>query len=191
MSASALQTWRLDGAAVSLILASQGGVPECVYWGAKLVDEDLTTLVQTLKRPVTHGMLDVVGPLSLCPEESRGWQGHNGLSLSAITGERLLSVFAFDHAEASHQALSFHLTDATLGLALSIELRLSASDVLVARSTLTVTGNTPIKLDYLSAPVLPVPDCCTQLMDFAGRWTGGVSSPTTCVSNGCLAARIA
>lgn len=172
MSESALQTWRLDGKAVSVILASQGGVPECVYWGAKLGDEDLTTFVQALKRPVTHGMLDVVGPLSLCPEESRGWQGHNGLSLSALTGERLLSVFELEQAQHHEQTLTFQLKDANLGLALSIELRLSASDVLVAHSTLKVTGNTSIKLDYLSAPVLPVPDYCTEFMDFAGRWTG-------------------
>ncbi|HPY40894.1 MAG TPA: alpha-galactosidase, partial [Thiolinea sp.] len=172
MSARDLQIWRLDGEWVSFVFATTEGVPECVYWGEKLAEQDLTALVQCLKRPVTHGMLDVVGPLSLCPEESRGWQGHNGLSLSSVQGERLLSAFAFEQAEQAERSLKFHLKDADLGLALELTLRLSAGDVLVARSTLKLTGTTPIKLDYLSAPVLPVPDHCTQLMDFAGRWTG-------------------
>lgn len=172
MSARDLQIWRLDGGWVSFVFATTEGVPECVYWGERLADQDLTALVQCLKRPVTHGMLDVVGPLSLCPEESRGWQGHNGLSLSSLTGERLLSVFEFERAEQAERSLKFYLKDADLGLALELELRIAAGDVLVARSTLKLTGTTPIKLDYLSAPVLPVPDHCTQLMDFAGRWTG-------------------
>ncbi|MFZ1389802.1 MAG: alpha-galactosidase [Thiolinea sp.] len=178
MSARNLQIWRLDGEWVSFVFAANDGVPECVYWGERLAEQDLTTLVQCLKRPVTHGMLDVVGPLSLCPEESRGWQGHNGLSLSSVQGERLLSVFAFERAEQTECSLKFYLKDTDLGLALDLELRLSSGDVLVARSTLKLTGTTPIKLESLSAPVLPVPDHCTQLMDFAGRWTGEFQAQT-------------
>lgn len=172
MSAAGLHIWCLDGDKVSFVFASTGGVPECVYWGEPLAEQNLAALVQCLKRPVTHGMLDVLGPLSLCPEESRGWQGYKGLSLSSLQGERLLSVFYYERAEQSECTLRFFLQEPALGLALQIELRLSTSDVLIARSSLSVTGETPIKLDSLSAPVLPVPDHCTQLMDFAGRWCG-------------------
>ena len=68
-----MQTWRLDDARQTLVLAARRDrLPEVVYWGAALPEgEDLPTLHAAHAIDVTGGMLDENPDLSLCPEASR------------------------------------------------------------------------------------------------------------------------
>jgi alpha-galactosidase len=65
-----------------------------------------------------------------------------------------------------------HLTtagsDETAGLALRTEVEALPGGALRARHILTNTGTTPYQLDGLEVTV-PVPDRCTELLDFTGR----------------------
>ncbi|TXH68501.1 MAG: alpha-galactosidase [Thiothrix sp.] len=181
-----LQTWRLDSDTCTYVfIAENQAMPECVYWGAALArDEDLEQLTFGTRRPLTNATLDRYAPLSLYPEEITGWQAQVGLELSDLDGKRLLTQFVLVKAEQTGQTLHFTLTEATIGLSLNIQLELRPYAVLSARSELTVTGTQAIKIEHFSAPVLPVPDTCTQLLDFAGRWCGEFQAQTRAWQSG-------
>ncbi len=168
-----LQTWRMDSPRQTWVLAGEGGTPECVYWGSRLPDqENLSALVMGMRRPIGGATLDEHAPLSLCPEESLGFQGHPGIEASSPDGKRYLPRFQLQLAQVASDGLHFQLQDQTLGLQLDIHLIQSAGETLKAHSTVTLTGEQAVRIDWLSAPVFPVPDHSSSMLDFSGRWCG-------------------
>ncbi len=172
MTAGSVAAWRLDAPGVTWVFAAEGGkgLPACVYWGPALaVAQDLGALVAALRPTVAVGSLDDFVPLSLCPEAARGWLGHPGLVLSTEVGP-LWPRFRLDVAEEVDGGLRWMARDAEAGLTLVLSVRLDPqSGVLAAGSELT--ADRPVRLAWLSAPVLPAPDVCTDVLDFSGRWT--------------------
>ena len=95
-----MRTWRLDAGAQTIALASWGGVPEVIHWGARLPEgEDLGELARATRNDVTGGMVDRLPALSLTPEAGRAFQGQAGLALADADGAPLLPAFTFDSAE--------------------------------------------------------------------------------------------
>ena len=185
------QFWRLDSTRQTLVFTSMGDIPSCIYRGMRLPDnEDLAALAANQQRPITGATLDEAIPLSLCPEEAQGFMGHPGLLLNRLDGERLLPLFKLQQVNDDKlteqtptettalplSQLEFISADAALGLRLTHTLRLDpVSEIVVANSRLELTDTHPaqaIRVDWLSTPVLPVPDSSTELLDFAGRWCG-------------------
>lgn len=183
MSATALQSWRLDSTGrdgQSLIFVSDSGIPQCIYYGQVLpADESAEALYLNQQLPITGATLDDPVPLSLCPEEARGFMGHPGLIATTLQGERLLPYFQLSTArqtETGHrQQLQFECRDSALGLQLTITLALlTDSNVLVADSLLEYIDHSKpaVRIDWLGAPVVPVPETLDSLLDYAGRWCG-------------------
>ena len=86
-----IRTWRLDDGGQTLALASDGGVPWVVHWGAPLAPgEDLAELARAGAGDLSGGMLDALPPLSLCPEARRSFQGQPGLDIADAEGRRRL-----------------------------------------------------------------------------------------------------
>ena len=168
--------WRLDSERQTLLLASSGGVPECCYWGARLPDdENLQSFYLNQQRPIPGASLDTPVPLSLCPEESRGFVGYPGLVLSTLDGKRVLSLFQLLECRHEKNRLTFLLSDRKIGLQLTQTLLLDrASETVQAQSVIEfVDRQKPaLRIDWLSAPVLPAPDSVTEIYDYAGRWCG-------------------
>ncbi|MFM2069759.1 MAG: hypothetical protein RLZZ623_22, partial [Actinomycetota bacterium] len=69
----------LRGVGTDVVLDVSHGVPTIVHWGAPLGDVALETVMDALRRPVSHGMLDVIAPVSVVPEHGSGFQGRPGL----------------------------------------------------------------------------------------------------------------
>ncbi|MGB0845329.1 MAG: alpha-galactosidase [Thiolinea sp.] len=170
------QFWRLDSARQTLVFASDGNMPECIYWGGSLpVAEDLATLHANQQRAIGGASLDTPVPLSLCPEVIRGFIGQPGLELSTPEGKRLFADFSLQQATVSTHRLVFILRDDLLGLGMTLTVELQPeSETISACSQLQLIDKTKpaIRVDWLSAPVLPVPDSVSHLLDFAGRWCG-------------------
>ncbi len=184
------QYWRLDSPGQTVVLTATDDLPSCIYWGLCLpLSEDLAALTANQQRPISGATLDAPVPLSLCPEEARGFMGHPGLLLSRCDGTRLLPMFTLVQVNngvstdaAALPQLECIMQDSALGLKLIQTLRLDPdNEVLIADSRLelmtdTQTTHAPqqagIRVDWLSAPVLPVPDSSTELLDFSGRWCG-------------------
>jgi alpha-galactosidase len=165
--------WRLDDERQTLVLGAQGSaLAEVIYWGPSLPpDEDLETLYRASIMDVTGGMLDANPPLSICPEATRSFPGQPGMSVAAQDGGPILPTFTFDRAETSRRGLSLHYTDALNVLRyiahFAIDLQ---THMITARAE--IHAETPIRLHWLAAPVLPAPASADEMIDFAGRWCG-------------------
>jgi alpha-galactosidase len=161
-------TFRLDAGAQTLALAVGFGLPEVIYWGARLPDgENLETLVLAGQSDLTGGMIDALPALSLTPEAGRAFQGQPGLVLSDANGTPLLPAFQFDRAETAPDHL--RLISRAGDLTLTHDIRASASGILTLQSE--ITSDTPIRIHWFAAPVLPAPQLADQMIDVSGKWT--------------------
>ena len=163
-----MTTYRLDAGAQTLALAVTTGLPEVIYWGARLpADENLETIARAAQSDLTGGMLDALPALSLTPDAGRAFQGQPGLVLSDANGTPLLPAFKFVDAETTPAHL--RLISRAGGLTLAHDIRASASGILTLQTELTST--TPIRLHWLAAPVLPAPQLADEMIDVSGKWT--------------------
>ncbi len=157
--------WRVDAGAQTLVLASWGGVPEVVYWGASLpVGEDLAVLAAATRGDITGGMLDALPPLSLCPH--REFQGQPGLVIADEAGVPLQAAFVFDRAVEGAGRLQLFSCDGDMTLC--HEIAVQATGVLVLQTRLTSVR--PVRVQWLAAPVLPAPQV-GDIIDVHGKWT--------------------
>ncbi|TPW27409.1 alpha-galactosidase [Pararhizobium mangrovi] len=169
------RTWRLDSACQTLVLASyDDGLPEVIHWGALIaVNEDLGALARAGRRPLTNGVLDQIGSLSVCPEEGRGFQGQTGIDARDTEGRPLLTQFVLaESAVARSDALVVEAFDEKYGLTYRATFAIAVDGgVIEGEAELVNRGTRDIHVDWLAAPVLPLPETASHLLEFAGRWT--------------------
>lgn len=159
--------WRMDAGPQTLVLTTTGGIPEVAYWGATLPkSEDLAQLAAATRQDLTGGMIDVLPALSLTPESGRAFQGQPGLVLSAADGTPLHPAFRFSHAETDPSQL--RLISRASGLTLTHSITAHATGVFTLQTQLA--SETPIRLHWLAAPVLPAPQNAVEMIDVSGKW---------------------
>lgn len=167
-------TARLDSTTTSVVFHWTDGVPVIIHLGARLPDDlDLDTLVSVLARPTPQASLDETAPISLLPEFSRGFMGHPGLI--AHRAENAPSAwagrFAFTRVETTETGIAFHCRDPYRGLDLQIFCSLDPqTNVLTFQNHLMNASDRPLLVDWLAAPVVPVPSRLTEYLSFHGRW---------------------
>jgi alpha-galactosidase len=160
--------WRVDAAGQTLALSSTGGIPEVIYWGARLpAHEDLSQLAAASRHDITGGMVDALPALSLSPEPGRAFQGQPGHLLAEADGTPLNPAFGFLKAEETPGHLI--LVSAADGLTLSHRITAHPTGVLTLQTTLT--ADRAIRVHWLAAPVLPAPQT-GHMIDIHGKWTG-------------------
>ncbi|MEM7300003.1 MAG: alpha-galactosidase [Pseudomonadota bacterium] len=183
-----LQCWRLDSKIQTLVFASwHRQLPEIIYLGAPLSSsENLTRLAESQVRPVSRGTLDQINPLSICPEAGRGYLGEPGLVLRNATGGVVLTQFELEELVEEGAHITFRAVDpAHEGLAYSAQFDGScASGVVRASASIEGLSKTGLVCDWLSAPVLPLPDNTSEIIDFAGRWTREFGENRTSIARG-------
>ncbi len=161
---------RLDGAAVTLVLATAGG-PMALYWGPRLpAGIDPAALVRLGHRGPAPASPAVPPPLSLTPQAGDGWPGRPGLAAHRA-GQGWASLCRVEDVQATSTTAVFLSRDAGNGLVLVHELAISG-DVLVATTRLSNAGTDALAVEALAAPVLPIPGFVTDLIGFDGRWAG-------------------
>ena len=167
-----VRLWRLDTPGQTLAFASWGGhLPGVVYWGAPLpAAEDLAALARSQIRPLAPGTLDQVAALSICPEEGRGFPGQPGLRLRDGRGRPLATQFMLEAVAAGDGAIRFDARDRIRGLRYRAHFEAPAGGE-VLRAWATIEGEGDLKLDWLAAPVLPLPQDAPDFTDYVGRWS--------------------
>ncbi|MCG8595434.1 MAG: alpha-galactosidase [Kiloniellales bacterium] len=171
----ALACWRLDTSGQTLVLASwDGHLPGIVYWGPALpAAEDLVALAAGQLRPLGPGTLDQVAELSICPEEGRGFPGQPGLRLRDGHGRPLPTQFRLEGVEADREAICVRAVDGRhRGLRYRARFEVAPEDeVLRAWAAIEGGEDLGLALDWLAAPVLPLPEDAPDFIDYAGRWS--------------------
>ncbi len=175
-----IQCWRLDSERQTLVLGMQDArLPEVIYWGASLpAGEDVQALFAATRLDVTGGMLDDNPPLSICPEASRSFPGHAGLSLRDAQGALLLPDFQFDAAQDRENGLTLVFQDKALGLRYTADFQMHVQTQMIA-CKVRLEAAQSVWLDWLAAPVFPAPQWADEMIDFTGRWCGEFQTVTT------------
>lgn len=165
------KTWHLKDGRQSLVLsATSGQLPEIVYWGPALpAAEQIESLAELAIADVTGGMLDENPPLSLCPEASRTFSGHAGLIGRASNGRSLRPSFRLKSDKQTDEALELIYEDQKHDLWLTFRISLDPVTSLIKAET-SLESADPIHLDWLAAPVFPVPTRTSHLIGFSGHW---------------------
>lgn len=168
-----IQTWRLDDAGQTLVLAARNGrLAEVVYWGAPLpVGENLETVARAADLDVTGGMLDQIPALSVSPQASDSFPGQTGMTVRAEDGALLSPRFMFERARAGQGAVTLFYRDVDLGLRYAAQFAIDVQTRMITASAV-LEADAPIRLDWLAAPVLPAPQLSDEMIDFSGRWVG-------------------
>jgi len=166
-----IRNWHLGDDRQSLVLASfDNRLPEAVYWGPALpAGECLETLSAASRMDVTGGMVDENAAISLSPEASQTFPGQTGLSARSRDGTPLAPAFRFESEAASEHGLTLAFADRALGLTLVFDLALTAETSLLKLQTRLESADV-IQVDWLAAPVLPVPAHTDEMIEFSGRW---------------------
>ncbi|EFO34119.1 alpha-galactosidase [Roseibium sp. TrichSKD4] len=175
-----IKTWHLKDGRQSLVLsATAGRLPEIVYWGPALpTEEPLESLAELAVFDVTGGMLDENPPLSLCPEANRTFPGHVGLVGRTQVGQNLRPSFIFKSDQQTDEALALIYEDQTHDLRLAFHISLDPVTSLIKAET-SLESNNPIHLDWLAAPVFPVPTRTNRLIEFSGHWCSELQAHET------------
>ncbi len=176
----ALHTHRLDTLATTILFSWTDGVPEIIYFGSPITaDIDVELFARSRARPQGHATLDDSAPVSMQPELSRGFMGHPGLIAhrsnihpeDGAGGAAWAGLFLFSEQRDIPNGVVFVCLDKHRELALEITCTLCpVSSVAVFKSRVTNQGNNHCLIDWLSAPVLPVPQALCEYMHFHGRW---------------------
>ncbi|MDO5612323.1 MAG: alpha-galactosidase [Paracoccus sp. (in: a-proteobacteria)] len=160
-----MSLWRIDSGPQTLVLASDGGLARCCYWGPPLPqDEDLAALSAAADGGVSGGMLDELPPLSLCPEARRSFPGQPGLVAFDETGPLEPDWRLTD---AARQGDALHLIHQAEGL--TLEFRLTPRPHGLIALTAHLRSERLLNLHYLSV-TLPVPAPLDQITTLTGRW---------------------
>ncbi|MBG6178071.1 alpha-galactosidase [Labrenzia sp. EL_208] len=165
------RTWHLGDAHQSLVLASFGdSLPEAVYWGPPLPEkESLQSLAAASATDVTGGMVDSNAPISLSPEASRTFPGQAGLAGRDAEGNPLIPDFRFAGEASNDHGLTLTYEDTALDLSLVFDLTLTPENSLLQMQT-QLESQGRITVDWLAAPVMPVPAHTGEMIEFSGRW---------------------
>ena len=169
-----VSTHRLDAQTATILFGWNDGIPEIVYFGSRLPDDlDADRFVRSRARPQGFATLDEHAPISMQPEISRGFMGHPGLIAhrrgTSEAGWAGLFVFA-DKREIDNGVV-FRCYDTHRGLALEISCVLDpVSSVAVLKCKFINEGESNCIVDWMSAPVLPIPQGLSEYLHFHGRW---------------------
>jgi len=167
------QTWRLDTTEQTLVLAaSDARLARVVYWGPVLAaDTDLNMLAQTSALDVAAGMLDENPELSICPEAAQSFPGQVGLVVFDATGAQIYPKFRYTSEDQDGAALRLTYADEAHGLTYTATFEACGdTNMIVAQAALT--SQSPVRLHWLAAPVMPASQAAPHMIDYAGRWCG-------------------
>ena len=169
-----VDTHRLDAPAATILFGWTDGVPEIIYFGSPIAaDLDVELFARSRSRPQGFATLDDSAPVSMQPEISRGFMGHPGLiahrSDTSLAG--WAGLFLFSEQKDVENGVLFRCVDKHRELALEITCTLCpVSSVAVFKSRLINEGDNHCIVDWMSAPVVPVPQALSEYLHFHGRW---------------------
>lgn len=150
----------------SVIIVSDGGMPEIAYWGAPVGDQPIDPGL--FMRPVVGGGLDVDAPVGIVAEASRGWFGRPGIEGCRSGGRDFAPRFELEDATGDAARLTAELVDERARLRLHIEIALAESGILSCAATLQNDADDAFDLEAIRI-TLPMPGRAAELLTLGGR----------------------
>lgn len=170
----AVNTHRLDAPAATILFSWTDGIPEIIYFGPPIADDlDVELFARSRARPQGFATLDDSAPVSMQPEISRGFMGHPGLIAhrNNTSQSGWAGMFLYALKKDIENGVLFRCLDKHRELVLEITCTLCPiSSVAVFETHLINESENPCIVDWMSAPVVPVPQALSEYFHFHGRW---------------------
>lgn len=173
---------RLDGELFTLVFALGAGAA-LLHVGERLPERlDLASFSKAVAAGRRESQPDRDEGLTLLPQTGTGFQGEPAVSVE-IPG---LAAPAFQLAEWTVEDRGLRLTfvDPVAMLSLKLHWRITADDLLACSARLTNEGDRPVRLHWLAALALPLPDWADMAVQVHGRWSGEFRLASTALVTG-------
>lgn len=167
---------RLDGPQSTLVIElTPNAPPVWRHFGARLSVQDASARWRKGEsRPLPPATGDYDLPLTVLPAFGFGWFGQPGLlgSRSQAGGEvDWAQELCLDDWRQQGQQLTLQLSDKVAQLAVTLRYTLhDDADLLTVETELKNLGDTPFRLDWLAAAVIPLPVEADQIIAFTGSY---------------------
>ncbi|HSF91120.1 MAG TPA: alpha-galactosidase [Paracoccaceae bacterium] len=159
--------FRIDDALQTAVLTATDGLPCIAYFGSRLpADEDLEQLALAGAMDLTGGMLDRLAPLTICPLGDGVYQGQPALRLADASGAEIVPRFGRASVSVDGSVAVVTARDAARGLTYTARIALDG----LLQLSAGLSSETPVWLNWLSAPVLPIPGNHAEVIEFSGKW---------------------
>ncbi|MHA7861848.1 alpha-galactosidase [Tessaracoccus sp. Y36] len=172
---------RADG--VSLVLTTDGGLPEVRHWGTDIGEvtaADMQAMLGAAGYAAEHNAILAPLRVGLVPEARYGWMGTPGLVGSRdgrawtpaweLTSITLAGADVEDgFTAAGPGAVVFTATAPDAELTLTLRVELLPEGLVRAQATVGNTGEDAFTVDQLNL-ALPIPNRAAEVLDFGGRW---------------------
>ena len=147
-------------------------LPTIIYWGKKLSEEtDLKQIDIAGCYDLAGGMIDTVIPIDILPQGGNSFAGQAGLAIRSMSGSKIYPRFSLRSVEATNSKFFCAASDNELGLFYNASFCVDHySNVIVSSAELK--SKEPLVVDWFSAPVIPIDDYTSELVEFSGRWIG-------------------
>ncbi len=176
----------LQSSTSTVVLTHDDDVPRVVHWGPALPgDVDAAALAALDDPAVPQGGLDVVPPLSLLPERSRGWSAYGGLDAHRADGRDWAPRLVRTSSEHVDGTLTWTGADPTAGVTVTVTVALGADGVLVLSAEVVNDGDTDLQVAAL-APALPLPARADESLTLVGRWAKEMQEQRAILGRGAL-----
>ena len=175
-----MQQWRIDTHEQTLVFSSLNERLPCViYWGNRLPEnENLVDLADAVAKDWGDNLLDKVSELSVLPEQSANFPGQLGSKMRGLDGRILSSDFIFSDHIVEENSLILIYSDESLEQTYTLTISaFEESNMLTLNAK--IDSKKPIFMDWLSAPVIQVPQNSNEMIDYGGQWSGEFRSQTT------------
>ena len=175
-----MQQWRIDTHEQTLVFSSLNERLPCViYWGSRLPEnENLVDLADAVAKDWGDNLLDKVSELSVLPEQSANFPGQLGSKMRSLDGRILSSDFIFSDYIVEENSLILIYSDEYLEQTYTLTIR-AFEDSNTLTLNAKIDSKKPIFMDWLSAPVIQVPQNSNEMIDYGGQWSGEFRSQTT------------
>ncbi len=179
--------YELRGWDCSLVFfAEPKKAPSLIYWGERLSSlAEIKGLVEE-KNPVLFGGLDESLLLNLFPENTKGWinrpplKVHNDFYNSTASDFTLTKVQKKKNP--TSEQITFLLQDRQVTVGLNFIL--FENGLLTINSEFTHELAEPLKVEYFSNPLVPVPSHHSKIKYWSGKWCGEFTAQSTSWNTG-------
>ena len=175
-----MQQWRIDTHEQTLVFSSLNERLPCViYWGNRLPEnENLVDLADAVAKDWGDNLLDKVSELSVLPEQSANFPGQLGSKMRSLDGRILSSDFIFSDHIVEENSLILIYSDESLEQTYTLTISaFEESNMLTLNAK--IDSKKPIFMDWLSAPVIQVPQNSNEMIDYSGQWGGEFQNQIT------------
>ena len=157
----------------SLIIDCRGNAAAILYWGTKLPESTAPEMLAVLAtRQQAPARPEIEAPISISPEAGAGFPGSAGIQVHR-DGKKW-GVYSNIEAVTrdDKDRLTIESTCDATEIRIVHRLRLDQqSNVLIASTEITNTGDSYLSVDFCGAPCIPIPLHYNKILGFEGRWS--------------------